>query len=277
MKGARSVEAPSAPLMVVADAVQDDKQSSLRRAATALLIFSMIGIHHMSGLLGLFAACTVLCSSTTMLGRRTCRVKAAALFAAGFAFVTFSVAMACVIAGAPHHISRAIEKECQSMPADTFEWGKQAIANLNDQHQLGKRMDPNEGLGEHKEQVESHPEFHLSHVLGQDGHGQASNLLAVHSHRTEQGETIVAWYSPHRMLKAVAKLVSPEQTQLCNHVAHFVAHWGSMLLLVGASMEWGLFVSAVIVAVYIRKIQLHRAGTWSSGPTLVVASPVLAA
>ena len=57
------------------------------------------------------------------------------------------------------------------MPADTFEWGKQAIANLNDQHQLGKRMDPNEGLGEHKEQVESHPEFHLSHVLGQDGHG----------------------------------------------------------------------------------------------------------
>jgi len=252
------VEAPTAPLVLIqqVDTIPDDRRFSLRRAATALLIFSILGLRHLSGWLGLFAACTVLCSATSTLRARTCRVRVAASFAAGFAIVGFAACIACVVAGMPQHLSREIQKECYSMPADTFEWGKQAIANFD------AGMDKS---------------AHLNEIVHDDEPKVAGGDHVDHhhpEHSSEHHEILIAWYSPHRMLKSVATLVAPEQKQMCNHVAQFVADWGSMLLLAGAFVEWGLFVSAVIVALHVRRLAC-RSGACAASPAVIVASPVL--
>lgn len=265
------------PVLNIADAAPDDMRSSLLRAATALLIFSVLDLHHVSGWLGLFAASTVLCSSTSAFGGRTRRVKTAASLAAAFAVITFSIAIACVVSGVPQHVSRAIQKECHSMPTDTFEWGTQAIANLNGHRPMDTDLEgPGPSLREDEVEAHDHLEYQAPQHPGDSHSPGAPHLLVMQTpHLTQHQEVIVTWYSPHRMLKAVAELISPEQTQLCNHLAHLIADWGSLLLLAGAFVEWGLFTSAVILAVYVRRMQRHRSGVRAAAPAVVVASPVL--
>lgn len=258
----KDLETPTSPLMLVqAETVLDDLQlSSLRRAATALLIFSILSLRDVSGWLGLFAACTTLCSTASALSRRTCRVKMASSFAAGFAIVGFAACIACVIAGAPQHLSREMQKECYSMPQDTFAWGKQAIGSF-------EHMDNDHLNREEANQAAIDDTAHRQHHTPELSEHHTPEFSGQH-------EILVAWYSPHRVLKAVAELVNPEQKQMCNRAAQLVADWGSALLLAGAFFQWCLFVSAIIVAVYMRRIARHPCAT-TAAPAVIVASPII--
>jgi len=255
MKAGDSLEAPSAPLMLVqVERVLDNVQLCLlRRAATVLLIFSILSFN-IFGWLGFFAACTIHCSSANSLSRRTCRVKVASSFAAGFAIIGFAACVACVIAGVPQHFSHEMQRECYSMPQDTFAWSKQAIASIEPAGDYNPKLNTVQHDETNKVAIDDSAHHHTFEISGHH-------------------EIFVAWYSPHRALKAVADLVNPEQKQLCNRAAHFVADWGSVLLLAVAFIQWCLFVSAIIVAMYVCRVAHHPCAAIAA-PAVIVASPI---
>lgn len=279
MKSAQAppADAPVALMHVGADKDLDAEATSLRRAATALLIFSIFSMKHLQGWLGLIAAISVLCASTGSI--RTRRTKICSGFAAGLAIVTFVACIAAVVAGLPQALSREIRSECVKVPAETFEWGSQAIA-AHDPHWhelLAGRHEGHEGHHHHEDEagewvmVGHEPdENELDDIVAPErplgappgarpGMGATfgtappqSGIHGAYLHKSSSddpaGGTIIAFFSGRRVLRSVAKMLSPEQEAACNHVAHLVADYGSALILLFALLQFGLFVSAVVVA-----------------------------
>mmetsp|Transcript_54376 Transcript_54376/g.140456 ORF Transcript_54376/g.140456 Transcript_54376/m.140456 type:complete len:243 (-) Transcript_54376:438-1166(-) len=217
--------------------MMDKQATALRQSCVFLLIFSLISAHHLQGWLGLYASISILCASSVTISRRACRAKFCATISAGFALIAFAFLVGCVVAGIPYHLSQEIHAKCKSMPSETVEWGKALVTN--------------------------HDYLMHQHVHNEDIPNDPHRRHGPHSH---------SLLSAHRMLQTVAKLVSPEHEQACDELAHIVADFGAVILLAGALAQFGLLLSAVVVARRACLLRRYRACV----PTVVVASPLVA-
>jgi len=108
----------------------DARTTSLRRACTALLFFSVLCSRPWpsAGWLGMLASVSVLCAAPNSL---LCRARVAR-FLAGltviFAGITLVHLIVAIHAGEPQQIGEEISAQCVGMPADTFEWARAIIS-----------------------------------------------------------------------------------------------------------------------------------------------------
>merc|ERR1719263_2292197 len=108
----------------------DARATSLRRAATALLFFSIVSSRPWpsAGWLGGVAAVSVLCASSQ---RILCRARVARFLSALvaiFACITLVHLGMSIRADKPLRIGQEVGSKCASMPADTFEWARDTIS-----------------------------------------------------------------------------------------------------------------------------------------------------
>lgn len=129
---------PIADAVVVANLPNDktsafeEKASALRRAATALLLFSVLcmrpcPLSSVFSWLGVIAAISVLCATPKKL---LCRARVARFLAAIVAIfaVCQLVGVTSSITSMPLRISETVDEQCVKAPAETFEWGQQMIS-----------------------------------------------------------------------------------------------------------------------------------------------------
>merc|ERR1719502_2224492 len=120
-----AVVVAAAPDQSMAVASVELKAARLRRAATALLFFSVLTSRPWPsvGWAGLLASVVILCASPN---RLLCRSRVGRFFSAlvilfaGIAVVNQVVA---IHSGEPQRIATQVHGACLSMPRDTFEWG----------------------------------------------------------------------------------------------------------------------------------------------------------
>lgn len=115
----------------------DAKATSLRRACTALLFFSVLCSRPWpsAGWLGYIGAFSVLCASSHKL---LCRARVARFFSAIVAIVagiTLVHLVASIHADKPQQIGNEIQTQCVKMPAATFEWAHSIVS----QHKCMKK------------------------------------------------------------------------------------------------------------------------------------------
>jgi len=277
----------------------DKQATSLRRAATVLLILSLCLIKFVQGWLGMFAAMSVLCASSCTV--RTQRVKISASIASGFAIIAAIVSVVAVVAGTPQVLSHEILAECIKMPVATFEWGS-TIAAAHDLQMHAPDFSSNNHFRD--DVVSSYPWAEREKVVVDHAQVEAAETqLGVQSDSSTSLATPSKWggvrgvvhaallkpiqppepvaastvtiFSVRRILKQVANMISPEQEAVCKQVARFVADYGSAFLLLSAVLEWGFFMSAVVVAkraCLLQQSYLHS----SSMPESVTAVPLAA-
>lgn len=111
-------------------ALIDTKTTSLRRAATALLVLSMACARPWpsAGWLGLIASIAVLCASSNNI---LCRARVGRIFSAITAIVALiSVVylVASIHAGKPQRVGDEVMAKCADMPSDAFAWAKTIVA-----------------------------------------------------------------------------------------------------------------------------------------------------
>jgi len=135
-----TIAVPTAEAVVVSSSSSDamkakyeTKATALRRAATALLIFSIMCSRPWPsiGWLGSFAAIPVLCaSSTKLLCRARCARFLSAILAILAGYKIMTVAMS-IRTGMPQRVADEVHNVCVTMPAETFQWGQ---AMVNEHH-----------------------------------------------------------------------------------------------------------------------------------------------
>jgi len=107
------------------------KATSLRRAAVALLFFSVLCSRpcpsSMFAWLGVIAAFSVLCASPDKLLCRARFARFMSAFVAFFAGYRLVVLVLSINAGKPLELSETVNRHCIDMPADTFQWGLQML------------------------------------------------------------------------------------------------------------------------------------------------------
>lgn len=135
------------------------------------------------------------------------------------------------------------------MPADTVAWGKHIVTERdadtdgNNENHAVASLNAGDAVKDHfLSQGDDVEELH--HPKGQ------------HQAHVMYDLTFVSVVSPRRVLRAVAELISPEQQQLCNQVAHAIADFGSLLLVLAALIEFGVLLSAVMVARHAHRLRL---------------------
>jgi len=142
----KEVEAVVVPAVAVEASVDEKadieaKATSLRRAATALLFFSVIAASAstFAGILGMLSGGAVLCaSSSKLLCRARCSRFMAFLTAiiAGYALVSL---VSKIHAGVPMRIGDGARAQCLTMPEDTFEWGRQMLIESAREHKCMRK------------------------------------------------------------------------------------------------------------------------------------------
>jgi len=108
----------------------DARATSLRRAATALLFWSIVSSRPWpsAGWLGAVAAISVLCASSQ---RILCRARVARFLSALvaiFAAITLVHLATSIHANKPSLVGMEVGETCASMPANTFEWARDTIS-----------------------------------------------------------------------------------------------------------------------------------------------------
>lgn len=106
----------------------DAKATSLRRACTALLFFSVLCARPWpsAGWLGLVASASVLCAASNRLLCRARVTRFLSALVAIFAGITFVTLMLSAHADKPQRIGDAFAGHCASMPVDTFQWASRS-------------------------------------------------------------------------------------------------------------------------------------------------------
>lgn len=134
----KEVEVPVAQVVLSTDcmittdeklAKYEARATSLRRAATALLFFSIVSSRPWpsAGWIGAVAAFVVLCASSQ---RLLCRARLARFLSALaiiFAGITLVHLATSIHANKAHRIGEEIGTRCASMPTETFEWVRETI------------------------------------------------------------------------------------------------------------------------------------------------------
>lgn len=107
----------------VASSVNDETATGLRRAATLLLVLSIISLHHgVATIAGLVASLIVLLASSDALLQKASTVKIFAIVAAAISlFGAVSMAGAAA-AGVPMRYAEAVEAQCITLPPAIFAW-----------------------------------------------------------------------------------------------------------------------------------------------------------
>jgi len=107
--------------VIVAKACDEASHTSLRRAATAMLLFSIVNLKHMEGWLGLVVAITVLCSSSPDLVDKARRVKCLSFVVSVLALAASFMYLCMVGAGFPAALGNEVQLRCSTIPAADFE------------------------------------------------------------------------------------------------------------------------------------------------------------
>lgn len=194
-------------------------KDSLRTACTALLMFAMLCSRPWpnAGWLGVFAAVSVLCSSTHKLlwRARVARFCSAvvAIFA-GIAFITLVTS----INNMPQHVSEKVHTLCNAMPADTFQWGHTL---LNEHHCARK------GLAF----FERHASITMPHHADAMVDKEEAMLVAKTANSTALVSAEQHW----------------SQERACDISAHVVHHVVKMMVIGESLARLLLFLSAILV------------------------------
>jgi len=219
-------EVPVAHIVVATDylttsdekmATYEARATSLRRAATALLFFSIVSSRPWpsAGWLGAVAAFSVLCASSQ---RLLCRARLARLLSAlviFFAGITLVHLATSIHADKPHHIGDLIGSKCASMPADTFGWVRDTI------------------ISEHSECARKAVAFVSLHMASMDDDNKVAALSTV-SNATD-------------LATLVGTVPSWSQHVACNMVAHVVMRAVKMMMIGSALAHLFLLLSAMAV------------------------------
>jgi len=112
-------EAGAEPI-VVAKTCDEASHTSLRRAATAMLLFSFVNLKHMEGWIGLLVAITVLCSSSPALVDKARRLKCLSFVVSFMALTASFMYLGMVGAGFPAALGSEVAARCSTMPAAEF-------------------------------------------------------------------------------------------------------------------------------------------------------------
>jgi len=115
-------------------AVDDVKATRLRRAATALLVLSVLTFHGISGAAGVIAALSVLLISSRELVKKVKLIKVCATITAVGAAVTATTLTYLLVTDAPVRHLAVLEDHCNKMPSATFEWGETSMRTWERHH-----------------------------------------------------------------------------------------------------------------------------------------------
>ena len=124
------MEKHTTALLVVASPVDDVSATRLRRAATILLILSILNLRGLDTVFSLVAATTILCVSSGALASKLGRIKCCAIIAALMAFSESAAVLGLVVTlhhRVPEGFAARAEAECNHMPPATFEWGANTV------------------------------------------------------------------------------------------------------------------------------------------------------
>lgn len=108
------------PVIVAKPIFDESAHTSLRRAATAMLLFSFVNTKHMEGWIGLAVAITILCSSSPYLVENARRLKCLSTFVAFLALLAGIMYMGMVGAGFPVALGNEVQARCSSIPPADF-------------------------------------------------------------------------------------------------------------------------------------------------------------
>lgn len=224
LEPSKDVETPVAAAVVIPTVVTSDEKmvkfeaakDSLRCACTALLMLAMVCSRPWpnAGWLGVFAAVAVLCASTHKLLWRARVARFCSAVVAVFAGIAF-IALVTSINDMPQHVSDKVHTLCNSMPADTFEWGHTL---LNEHHCARK------GLA----WVSSAMPHHAVAVV--DKHKEAM-LVAKKANSTSLVGAEQHW----------------SQERTCDMSAHVAHHVVKMMMIAESLAHLLLFLAAVLV------------------------------
>lgn len=206
----------------------DAKATSLRRAATALLLFSIICARpcpsSWGAWLGMIAAISVLCASGKKLLCRSRSARFLSFFVAIFAGYTVVSLIISYRAGMPKQMSeKFVLESCMEMPADTFVWARSKLV-------------------EH--------------------HGFRKGLSFLSCHMDEDIAVLVSNASSH-LVGATDPATQPEA---CDKLAHTATCFAKMTMIASALAHLALVFAAVAVVkrACCLRFAAYRAGllTW---------------
>jgi len=232
---------------VAAPDVLEAKATSLRRAATALLVFSMLCARpcpsSWGAWLGIAAAIAVLCStSRTKLLCRSRFARFLSFLAAIFAFYQFVTLAISFHGGLPLQIANKVHGECLEVPGETFTWMK---------HKLAEHKHVHKGLSflsRHMPNATTSPTFHFSAE-----NASHHPFVLVGAAAAEPWSQLETWSQP----------------QACNKLAHLATCVASMMIVGSAVAHLFLFLAAVAVVKRACGLRCaaYRAGllTWKCG------------
>jgi len=226
--------------------VLESKATSLRRAATALLVFGMLCARpcpsSWGAWLAMVAGVTVLCASR---GKLLCRSRFArflSVFAAVFAGYTVVSIILSLRAGKPEEISDKVHSHCMGLPADTFTYM---------QHKIAEHKSFGKGLS------------FLSHHFADDKTSTPA-LLDVSAEMSKNASSY-----PTMLVGAVEHEKWVSQPEACDMAARFVKCFAKMMMAGSALAHLLLFFSAVAVVKRACRLRCaaYRAGllTWKCG------------
>jgi len=213
----------------------EPKAVSLRRAATAMLFFSLACARPWPtpAWLGVFASFAILCapSSQKLLCRARCARCLSAIVAI-FAFIALIMLGMSLHSGMPDHVSTKVLSTCNEMPAETFVWAQAKMS----EHKCMRKF-----LSRHA------PEGTMPALALADNNATHLHLSVV----SGDAPDVLAWSQP----------------EACDKLAYVAARMTKMMMLGSALGHLLLLLSAVAVVKRACRLRCaaYRAGLlqWS--------------
>jgi len=191
------------------------KVTSLRRAATFLLIFGMCSAHHLSGWLAVLAAIAILCASPATLSCRARCAKRLCIAVAALVSISLVAHLIFMYKGMPQRFALAVQAKCTSMPTEAYLWTKGVMLDLHD---------------------------------GRNHMDDEAATVTEHGNRMLEAFTLILSPALNLEIPQDSAEVQIEQERSCGMLAHCVSRFGSMLLLISTASNFFLLVAALAVA-----------------------------
>jgi len=215
----------------------DRNTSSLRCAATALLVFSLFCVRpcpsSWAALLGVLAAVLVLCSTSRKV---LCRSRFArflsfvVLIFAGYRVISLTVSYR---AGMPLHVSEKVHEQCIEIPTDTFAWAHKQLMEHNGLRKIS--------------------------ILSRHMHDGISTAPAF----------LVSTENASAQLVAADDPTTWSQPEMCSTIAHVATSFAKLTIVISAITHFFLLLAAAAVIKRTCRLRCaaYRAGllTWKCG------------
>lgn len=251
---------------IIAPIVDDVAATKLRRAATALLVLSLITAKSVIGpLAGAIAALSVLLISTEELPKKAGRIKFLAAVAACLAFFEAASMSVALVGGLPSHMAEVVEVKCNHIPACTFEW-VQSQATL-----FRTKTGFAEDYHSHDHHSHDHDKGHEDHHYHQEGPV------------VESFDGVVSFKNTPRAAATPEPLVKMSGTQLthgiepvqleeqvndqayfCRRAGRIANRLGEVFIVLTFTIKALLFYSGVVVAKRAALLQVTYIGAMPS-------------